>query len=64
MSEDDRVCEHCHGLVSVRNPTGTCDHLYYPEAWSVCDERINGPKCGVCHGTGRLKSQEVRHGTT
>jgi hypothetical protein len=31
-----RVCHHCHGPIAVRNPTGICDHLYYPDNCSVC----------------------------
>ena len=25
------LCKHCGGLKAVRNPTGTCDHLYWPD---------------------------------
>lgn len=28
MSE---LCPNCGGLIAIRNPTGKCDHLYYPE---------------------------------
>ncbi len=24
-------CPDCGGLIEIRNPTGKCDHLYYPE---------------------------------
>ena len=24
-------CKNCGGNIAVRNPTGKCDHLYYPE---------------------------------
>ena len=27
----DDICEYCGGLKRIRNPTGNCDHLYYPE---------------------------------
>ena len=27
----DSKCPHCKGLIKIRNPTGKCDHLYYPE---------------------------------
>ena len=23
-------CEYCGGDIAIRNPTGNCDHLYYP----------------------------------
>ena len=26
-----RLCLHCGGPIAIRNPTGTCDHLYWPE---------------------------------
>ena len=29
--EYGKKCEYCGGLISIRNPTGKCDHLYYPE---------------------------------
>ena len=28
---DDPICPNCHESVHVRNPTGRCDHLYWPE---------------------------------
>ena len=27
---DDPECPNCHGSISVRNPSGWCDHLYWP----------------------------------
>jgi hypothetical protein len=27
----DTVCPNCGGSVEVRNPTGECDHLYFPD---------------------------------
>ena len=32
-------CEHCHADKRIRNPTGTCDHLYYPEYCETCNRR-------------------------
>lgn len=29
MSDD--ICIYCGGPKSVRNPTGNCDHLYWPD---------------------------------
>lgn len=29
-------CDHCEGDLRIRNPTGKCDHLKYPENCSVC----------------------------
>lgn len=28
---DTETCPTCEGLIAIRNPTGFCDHLYYPE---------------------------------
>ncbi len=25
------ICPNCGGSIEIRNPTGKCDHLYYPE---------------------------------
>ena len=27
----EKICPDCNGLIKIRNPTGKCDHLYYPE---------------------------------
>ena len=29
-------CEHCHMDTAIRNPSGYCDHLYYPEYCEKC----------------------------
>jgi len=28
---DMNKCKYCGGDIEIRNPTGHCDHLYYPE---------------------------------
>jgi hypothetical protein len=35
------ICDHCGHDVALRNPSGVCDHLYYPEY------------CATCRGTSR-----------
>lgn len=30
------VCKHCGGKLEIRNPSGYCDHLYYPDNCSTC----------------------------
>ena len=30
-------CKHCGYDTALRNPSGYCDHLYYPEACEVCN---------------------------
>lgn len=32
----NEICEHCKGEIRIRNPTGKCDHLYYPDYCDVC----------------------------
>lgn len=27
----EEICKHCGEPVAIRNPSGNCDHLYYPE---------------------------------
>jgi hypothetical protein len=27
----DNLCKHCGGPIAIRNPTGTCEHLYWPD---------------------------------
>lgn len=39
---DERTCAHCGGLVAVRNPTGVCDHLYWPDSLTDEAKRANG----------------------
>ena len=28
---EQKICKYCGGNIDIRNPTGKCDHLYYPE---------------------------------
>lgn len=30
-------CHHCRMPISLRNPSGSCDHLYYPESCETCN---------------------------
>lgn len=36
------LCKHCGGLKAVRNPTGYCDHLYWPDMLADEAKRANG----------------------
>ena len=40
------LCSHCNGKISIRNPKGFCDHLYYPDNCDVCKDygSINNKK--------------------
>ena len=31
MPNDEQLCKHCGGEIRIRNPTGKCDHLYWPD---------------------------------
>ena len=30
------ICTHCRRPIALRNPTGFCDHLYYPDSCPIC----------------------------
>jgi len=34
-----QICEHCGMDIAIRNPSGYCDHLYYPDNCVVCKKR-------------------------
>ncbi len=36
------ACKHCGGDKNTRNPTGTCDHLYWPDCLTDEAKRANG----------------------
>lgn len=36
------LCKHCGGLIAIRNPTGRCDHLYWPDNLTDDAKRANG----------------------
>jgi hypothetical protein len=33
-----KKCKHCHCDLQIRNPSGYCDHLYYPDYCEICKE--------------------------
>lgn len=35
----DNKCPHCKMDIAIRNPSGFCDHLYYPDYCEVCKKR-------------------------
>ena len=39
---NDLICKHCHGSIAVRNPTGLCDHLYFPDMLTDEAKHANG----------------------
>lgn len=36
------TCKYCSGLIAVRNPTGKCDHLYWPNMLTDEARMANG----------------------
>ena len=36
------LCKHCGGPIAVRNPTGKCDHLYWPDMLTDEAKQANG----------------------
>lgn len=41
-AEDRAACKHCGGAIEIRNPTGSCDHLYWPDMLTDEAKRANG----------------------
>lgn len=41
---DDGTCKHCGGEIAIRNPTGSCDHLFWPDQLTDEAKRANGYK--------------------
>lgn len=41
---DKKLCKHCGMDIAIRNPSGYCDHLYYPENCDVYNEKIQTDK--------------------
>ena len=39
-----KKCKHCGGAIAVRNPTGQCDHLCWPEFLTDEAKAANGIK--------------------
>ena len=41
MRQDDK-CKYCGELIEIRNPTGKCDHLYWPDMFTDEAKIANG----------------------
>lgn len=35
-NNESKICKNCKEPIAIRNPSGYCDHLYYPENCEVC----------------------------
>ena len=42
-----KLCPHCKMDLSIRNPSGFCDHLYYPDYCKVCQAIVEA-ECFFC----------------
>lgn len=36
MANPEDRCQHCDGFIGIRNLSGYCDHLYYPDNCDIC----------------------------
>lgn len=45
----NEICDHCKESIWIRNPSGFCDHLYYPEYCEICkkNSRIEATPFGL-----------------
>jgi len=41
MTKRPQECTHCHKDINIRNPSGFCDHLYYPEGCKICQSNLD-----------------------
>lgn len=41
-SEEVETCRYCGGDKHIRNPTGACDHLYWPDMLTDEAKSANG----------------------
>ena len=39
------ICKHCNQNVAIRNPSGYCDHLYYPDNCETCKHLRGKEQC-------------------
>jgi len=63
------LCQHCGGDTQIANPTGTCNHIYYPDNCDVCSRReaqekqMNAPKTystAMANALGKMPGRVVR----
>ena len=36
--DEEKICPHCQMPIAIRNPSGFCDHLHYPENCEICQK--------------------------
>ena len=44
QQSNPQTCKHCGGEIQARNPTGQCDHLYWPDMLTDEAKLANGYK--------------------
>ena len=42
MEEAGKKCKHCGGPIRIANPTGHCNHIYWPDMLTEDAKRSNG----------------------
>jgi hypothetical protein len=42
IPDREPICQHCGGPIEIRNPSGFCDHLYWPDMLTDEAKRANG----------------------
>jgi hypothetical protein len=53
-------CKYCGGDIEIRNPTGKCDHLYYPENVNKDLNRVEAMKDSMDALTQALKQSSIK----
>ena len=56
----DAICSHCKMPIRIRNPSGFCDHLYYPESCEICKKADAKPKSPVSKDARSPETSEIR----
>ena len=53
-------CNHCGMDIEIRNPSGYCDHLHYPESCKICKKMNKCDDCGCIIEKGRAYCDACR----
>jgi hypothetical protein len=53
------ICKHCGGEIAIRNPTGKCDHLYWPDMLTDEAKLANGFRLVTRQVWERVPNKEI-----